>query len=540
MVRLTHNLLTLAFIAAALSCGNEQPITPVASGLGPRQGGQVVVAISSDLSTFNEYQWAPEAAEFEVLDLLFPSLMIEQPDFALRPPSFGERLATSWEFSPDNRQLTFHLRSGARWSDGVPVTAEDVAFTFSVQKDPQLGAIGLEFKEFITGVEVLDPLTVRFTFSHVYPYQLMDANDGHIIPAHVWGAVPRAEWRTTDFSQLLVTCGPYRLAAHTRGQTIILARDPAWWGHPRPYLDHLVFRVIPDVASQVNQLLSGHVDVVRVVPPRDADRVRANAELELIEFPSRDWGYLGWNNARPPFDDRRVRRAMSLAINRKAAVDSVFMGHARVAQGPILSSMWAFNRNLPILGHDPEAARTLLAEAGWGDSNGDGVLDRGGKKLEFDILYPATNAIRRDLAQLISADLARVGVRARPLPVEAATFLARQERGEFTAMLAAWTEATRIELSSVWASRSAGQGSYNFISYSNPEVDRLIAGARLEADHARAKLLLDRIQELIVLDQPVTFLYERNELVGLSRRIRGANINAAGLFFNVQDWYWEP
>ncbi len=535
-----HSWALTLLCLGALSCTNEKATTPAPAELGPRQGGQVVVAIATDVTTFNEYQWAPDAAEFEILDLLFPSLMVEQPDFTQRPPSFGERLATSWEFSSDNRQLTFHLRPGARWSDGTPVTAEDVRFTFSVQTDPELGAIGLEFKNSITKVEVIDPLTVRFTFSHVYPYQLMDANDGHIVPAHVWSTVPRTQWRTTDFSKLLVTCGPYRLAAHTRGQTIILERDPAYWGYPQPYLDRLVFRIIPDVASQVNQLLAGQVDLVRVVPPRDADRVRARKDLELIEFPSRDWGYLAWNNAVPPFDDRRVRRAMSLAINRKAAVDSVFLGHARLAQGPILSSMWAFNRNLPTIPHDPEAARSALAEAGWRDTNGDGILDRNGKRLEFEILFPAANAFRRDLAQLISADLARVGVRARPQPVEAAAFLARQERGDFTALLAAWTEATRIDLSSTWATRSPTQGSFNFISYSNPEVDLLIAAARLEADLSRARVLLDRIQELIVFDQPVTFLYERNELVGLSRRIRGANINAAGLFFNVQEWYWEP
>lgn len=525
---------------ALTACGRAPSSAPPPLATGPRVGGQVIVAVAADLATFNEYQWSPEAADLEILDLLFPTLMVEQADFTLRPPSFGERLATSWEFSADNRQLSFRLRPNARWSDGVPVTAEDVAFTFSVQKDPELGAVGFEFKDFITDVEVLDPHTVRFTFSHVYPYQLMDANDGHIIPAHVWSAVPRAQWRTTDFSRHLVTCGPYRLASHSRGQTLVLERDPAYWDHPKPYLERLLFRVIPDPTVQVNQLLAGHVDMVRVVPPRDADRVRTHPDLELIEFPSRDWGFLAWNNARPPFDDRRVRRALTLAINRKAAVDSVFLGHARLAQGPILSSMWAFNRDLPQLPYDPDAARTLLDQTQWRDSNGDGVLDRGGKRLEFDILYPAANIFRRDLAQLISADLARVGVRARPRPVEGATFLARQERGDFEALLGAWTEATRIELSSVWATRSATSGSYNFVSYSNPEVDRLIAAARQEADHARAKVLLDRIQELIVFDQPVTFLYERNQLVGLSRRIRNADVNAAGLFFNISEWYCEP
>ncbi|MFZ5785207.1 MAG: ABC transporter substrate-binding protein, partial [Acidobacteriota bacterium] len=439
-----------------------------------------------------------------------------------------------------NSVVTFHLRQDARWSDGTPVTAEDVRFTYLVQKDPRISSPGLEIKDFITDVEVIDRFTVKFHFSRVYPYQLMDANDGHVIPAHAWGKVPLEKWESTDFEPILVTSGPFRLASHSRGQTLVLERDPDWWGSPRPNLDRVVLRVIPDVSSQLNQLLSGDLHLLELIPPREAGRVRAHPDLELIAQPGLLWGFIGWNNRDPVFADRRVRRAMSLAINRTALVDTAYHGFAKVANGPILSSMWAYNKAIQPLPFDPEQARRLLAEAGWRDSDADGVLDRGGRALEFDLLYPSSNPIRHDIAVLAQADLARVGVACRPTQVEFTSLLARQESGDFQATVTAWSEATKIDLTSAWTTPSATQGSNNFMAYSNPEVDRLIAAAREESDHTRAKVILDRIQEILVEDQPVTFLYEAQQLTAISRRVGGADINPLSVFFNVQDWYLTP
>ncbi len=534
-------VLVLAVPLGLAACQQRTPAAPPAAGPGgaPRQGGQIVAATLADVSTLNEYQSSGEAGEAEVIDLLFPSLMVEQPDYQLHPPSFAPRLATSWAFSADNRDLTFHLRPDARWSDGEPITAEDVRFTFQVQKDPRVGSLGMEIKDFIRDVEVVDPHTVCFHFTRVYPYQLMDANDGHIVPEHAWGKIPRDRWRTADFEEVLVTGGPFRLASHTPQQTIVLQRDPTYWNAPKPYLDRLVFRVIPDMASQLAQLFAGDVDLVPSVAPQEADRVAADPSLRLIEYPSRLWGLVAWNNRRPLFADRRVRRALTLGINRKALVDTVFRGHAKLATGPILSSMWAFDRSLPQLPYDQPQAAALLAEAGW-RRNADGVLERDGKRFAFDLLYPAANTLRREMAILIQADLARLGIRVRPVQVEFTSLISRSETGEFDAILWAWEEATKIDLTSTWSTPSPTQGSNNFIGYSNPEVDRLIAVAREEPDYTRAKVLLDRIQELIVADQPVTFLYEANRLVAVSRHLGGADINAAGVFFNVDDWYWKP
>jgi len=504
------------------------------------RGGQVIVAVGGDVTTLNEYQSSGDQTEADVIDLLFPMLMIEQPDYQLHPPSFAPRLATSWEFSSDNRTLTFHLRPEARWSDGVPITADDVRFTFLAQKDPTVGSLGMEMKDFIKDVEVVDPHTVRFHFTRVYPYQLMDANDGHIVPAHAWGRVPFAKWRTTDFARILVTGGPFRLAAHTPQQTIVLERDPLYWNAPRPNLDRLVMRVVPDMAAQLAQLFAGQVNLVQGVSPQEADRVKANKDLDLVEFPSRFWGMIGWNNRRLYFEDRRVRRALTLGINRKSLVDTVFRGHAKLSSGPILSSMWAFDRNLRQLPFDPAEAAALLAQAGWRDANGDGILEHNGHDFAFDLMYPSNNILRRQMALLIQADLARLGIKVRPTGVEFTSLLARTEAGDFDATLWGWVEGTRVDLTSAWSTPTPSQGSNNFIGYSNPDVDRLIAAAREEPDYTRSKVLFDRIQELIVDDQPATFLYESTQLVATSRRLHGADINSAALFFNVEEWAWGP
>jgi peptide/nickel transport system substrate-binding protein len=536
--RLIVSVAVAAAAAGTLGCrpGGQRESAPVAAE-GPRSGGQVIVGEPTDVTTLNAYQSAGEATENAIIDLMFPTLMVEQPDYQLHPPSFAPRLANSWEFSQDNSVLTFHLRQDAVWTDGVPVTAEDVRFTFTVQKDERIGSPGLEFKDFIEDVEVVDAHTVRFRFSRVYPYQLMDANDGHIVPAHAWGKIPFEKWRTTDFEPIMVSCGPFRLASHTPNQTLILERDPTYWGRPRPYLDRLVFRVIPELSSLTNQLMAGEIDLIQWVPPREAQLLRREPDVEIVEVPSRKWGFVAWNNRDPLFADRRVRRALTLGINRKAAIDAVFQGFAQPSYGPVLSSMWAFNRNLPLLPFDPQQAAALLAEAGWTRRPSDGKLMRDGRTFEFDLAYPSTNTLRAELAVLIQADLARLGITARPTQMEFTAFVDTTETGAFDALLWVWEEGTRVDLTGAWSTPSHSTGSNNFVAYSNPEVDRLIAASREEPDYTRAKVIFDRIQEIIVEDQPVTFLYEAKDIVAIDRRIRGADINALGVFFNLEEWY---
>jgi peptide/nickel transport system substrate-binding protein len=298
--------------------------------------------------------------------------------------------------------------------------------------------------------------------------------------------------------------------------------------------------VLPDIGSQLSQLLAGDVQLVPVVPPQEAARVVASPDLRLVDFASRTYGLILWNNRNPLFAEAPVRRALTLAVNRKALVDTVYQGHARICNGPVLSSMWAYDETLPQLPYDPALAGQLLAKAGWRPTGRNGDLQRGGTPFAFDLLYPAGNTMRAQMALLIQADLARLGVRVRPVQVEFTSLISRLESGDFESVIWAWTEATKVDLTPLWAAPVGGAGTDNYLSYANPEVDRLIATAREETDTARAKALLVRAQQLIVQDQPATFLYEADQLVGVSRHLRGAEINAASVFFNAPDWYWEP
>ncbi len=529
----------LALSAGCSDSGPPAPApTPAASpaAAAPERGGTVVIGILADLENFNPYLTDTATAE-DVLALIYPSLAVEQVDYREHPPSFAPNLATSWEQSEDGRRLTFHLRPDVVWSDGAPVTADDVVFTWRTQTSAEVGWSGGDIKKFITDVVAVDPHTVRFEFDHKYPYQLMDANDGLIIPAHAWRSIPYAKWEQTDWTEHTVSAGPFQLASYSPQQEIVLARNPHYWRAPLPRLERAVWRVIPDQSTMLTQLLTGDIDLMEGIPPRDAERIRHHPDLQLITFPDRSYVFIGWNLRRPPFSDARVRRALTMAIDRTAVLDTVLRGFGRPSLGPILSTMWAFDRKLEPLPHDLDAARKLLAEAGWVDRDGDGVIERNGHPFNFELLTLSGNETREDVCILVQNDLARVGIRVTPRYQEWGVVWDRLQRGDFDAFVSGWREGTQVEMEGIWTTAAPDEPTFNYEGYSNPEVDRLIRKARATTEISERKRLYDRIQELIVRDQPYTFLYEGERLDGLNRRVRGAVINDATPYFNIDEWY---
>jgi len=381
---------------------------------------------------------------------------------------------------------------------------------------------------------------VRFRFTRRYPYQLMDANDGPILPAHAFAGIPLERWEDEDWAARALSAGPFVLAAHRPQQEIVLERNPRYWRPGRPRLERVVWRIVPDQTNLLTQLLAGGIDILEGVPPADAARVEAAPHLRLVAFPDRSYTYIGWNCRRPPFDDPAVRRAMTLAIDRRAIVDTVLEGHGRVAVGPVLSIMWAFHRGLRPLPHDPAAARRALEAAGFTDADGDGVLERGGRPLEVELVTNAGNTTRERICLLVQEALGRIGVRVRPRFLEWGVMLRRLERGEFDAYVSAWREGTQIDLAPVWHSAAPGEPTYNWIGYADPEVDRLIEEVERLTDFAAQKPLLDRIQEIVHRDQPYTFLFESERLAGISRRLRGVVINDASPYYTIEEWSSGP
>jgi peptide/nickel transport system substrate-binding protein len=532
-MRFWSALATIVVVSACVAA----PEKAVEQGSGePVPGGTVVIGTLSDVQTWNPYL-SEDFFTDELLGLLFPSLAVEQPDYRDHPPSFAPSLARSRSWSDDHLTLTLQLEPDAVWSDGVPVTAADVVFTWRSQTSPELAWPYGDIKSSIESVEAVGAKTVRVRFARSYPYQLMDLNEGPIIPAHAWSTIPWATWSDVDWSKHLVTVGPFQLADHIPQQEIVFQRAPRYYKPQRPLLDSVVWRVIPSQLNLLTQLRTGAIDFMKGIPPREARRVADDPDIRLISFSDRGYVHICWNLRRPLLADVRVRRALAYAIDRETIIDVAYQGYAKPSAGPVLSDMWAFNHQLEQLDHSPDKARQLLADAGWSDQDGDGTLDRNGVAFKLEILANSENQIRQDICLLVQKDLAKVGVEVAPRFVEWGTLLALRSKGEYDGIVNRWIEPTQVDLYEVWHSAEDTEASLNYGGYANPEVDRLIAQAEATSEFTAQKPLFDRIQELIVADQPYAFLAEGLGLDGLRFRVHGAIINEATPYFNLEDWY---
>jgi peptide/nickel transport system substrate-binding protein len=495
-----------------------------------------VIGVRSDVTSFNVYT-ATNAFSQEIADLLYLRLAEEQDDFASGPPTFRPALARSWELAGDGASLTVHLDPAARWSDGRPIVAADVAFSQRAAADPRVGWVGRDTKEFITAVETPDPRTVVYRFAHAAPYQLMDAFEGNVLPAHAVG-VPLERWAETAFLEAPVTSGPFRLVRYERAALIELARSADYLRAPLPHLASVVFRIIPDEDALVQELLSGGIDVMENLPERRLRDVEAQGGFDVVRARDLSYGFVCWNVERPLFSDPRVRRALTLAIDREQLIEAFLPATGRPSHGPVPSALWAHHAGLSPLPYDPVAARALLAEAGWRDTDGDGVLDRGGVAFRFELDTNQESGLRRSLVAAIASELGHVGVAAVPVLLEFGAAIERHERHAFDAFVGSWRESTKVDLKSVFHSASI-EGGYNYGSYRAAEVDALIDRARAELVPARAGELWREVQERIARDQPYTFLFESDRLHAVRKGLRGFRPGPRSAYAGLEGWRWD-
>ncbi len=540
-------VLILAGALLASSCGHRPEetagATPEQTPAGPRRGGTAVTGWTAELGGVNKLILPAATINSEVLYRMFLHLVEEQPDFQEHPPTFKPLLAKSYEFSPDHKVLTFHLRDDVVWSDGVPVTAEDVRWTWQAQVNPDVAWEGADSKRWIRDVEVVDPYTVRFHFERTYARQLLDANEAPILPKHAWEKLPFSQWRQNNdwFRQNLVVDGPFTLASWEPQQQIVLARNDRYFEKGLPRLDRVVLRQIADQSAGFTQLLSGDLDFVNQVAVSDVPRVKAAPHLELISFWANLYVAAGWNNEHPLFKDAEVRRALTLAIDRQTIVDTLLGKElGKVADSPVLTSVWAHDDSIQPLPYDPAEARRILAAKGWRDSNGDGVLDKGGKPFAFELLSNAGNQLRADATVMIQDQLKKVGIRATPRLVDFNALIDQTSQGNFEASMLGFTTDTSLDLTGNFHSSSIGGDGNNIVRYRNPEVDRLIVEAASQLELAAMKSQLDRIQQIIHRDQPVTFLWESKRLSAVNRRVKDARPTPNFSLFNLKEWWIEP
>jgi peptide/nickel transport system substrate-binding protein len=503
-------------------------------------GGQVVLAMLSDPDSLNPYL-STSADTNDLLHQVFPRLMEEAPDFAKGPPEFHPYLAESWKQSEDERKITFKLRPDAYWSDGVPITAEDVRFSWATAKDKDVAWSGNSIKDFITNVVVVDPKTVTLEYSEVYPYQLMDANDGDIVPAHVFGKIPYADWKTKGSwtAEAGVGGGPYRVVEYVSQQQVVLEANPRYWRKGFPRIPKIVVRVIKDQDGMRDAFLSGGTDVLYTARPQDVKRYQETGRYRFFKHASRAFTYVGWNCERAPTDDRDVRRAFTLAINRADLVESLYYGFAKVGVSPIIRAFWAHDPSLEPWPYDPEEAKRLLDSKGW-KPGPDGVRTKDGRRLALTATTNAGNQMRVQALTRIQANLREVGADVKIEQVEHTTWVERLRTHDVDAWYGGWNVATKIDEKPTWHSASRGRDGFNWGSYVNPRVDEIIDQARVMTDFDAAKPLWREFERIVHEDQPYTFVAEPMQLNFYRREIRNVKSTAApGPYANLEEWWLE-
>lgn len=481
-------------------------------------------------------------------DILFTPLVRYDAD--LQPiPALAERWDTV-RVAPDTLELTFHLRRDVRWHDGEPTTARDVLFTFRRMTDPRTAFPGVDrLKRYHPEAEMVDPYTIRFRLEP-HPGFLEIWYDTPTMPEHILGDVPPERLRDHPFgTERPVGNGPFRFVRHTPGQEWVFeAVDdyPEALGG-RPYLDRIVYREVPDATTLLTEVLTGRVDVAGV-RPEQVEQIRASEQLRLVSFAIPQWTFIAWNTRLPLFHDPRVRRALSLAIDRQAIVDGVLYGFPEVGRSPVTPSHWAYDPSIG-LPHDPARARALLAEAGWWDRDGDGILEDGeGREFRFTLKTRKGTDSWADIAQVVQAQLRPLGVDVQPQLVEGATLIqqiqgtpnARGERErQFEAFILNTIEGFAKDDSPLLHSRSRDEPQ-GFVGYANPRADRLLDALAATPDRAVALPLWREYQRLMVQEAPFTVLYYGAPLVAVNRRLQGVEMDARGSLVSVAEWWILP
>jgi len=402
-------------------------------------------------------------------------------------------------------------------------------FTLKTAADPKIPAFlfapGLEGLE---SAEELDARTFRVRFKKPYAFRTSAFN----IPL-----VSEARNRGRDFllspdDRAPFSNGPYRVARWKSSESIELVRNPAFKG-PRAPFDRVVFRILPDAVQSYRALERGEVDEMRLSTEQwraAATDARFARCCRTALFYDLSYFYIGYNNRSPVFADVPTRRAMTMLLDRGRLVRDLFFGTARILSGPWAADAEVYDSSVAPYPFDPAGARTLLAQAGWSDSDGDGILDRGGRKFEFDLLYGAGSTSAQQVCEVFQRDLEKAGIVCRPRAVEWAAFTKRMDAGEFDAIASSWSGDPNPDLSGYWASSQGPPNGLNNLSYANPEVDRLLDAAKVELDPARRLDVFHRIHRLIHDDEPATFAFQSAQKYALSRSIGGLVTTPVGLY----------
>jgi len=519
IIRLSAVLMA-AFLAA----------TPTAKAASPVPGGSIVVGTIGEATSLIP-MITSDSASSEIQGFIYNGLVKYDKNINL----VGD-LAESWRVSEDGLAITFKLRKGVRWQDGRPYTSKDALFSYQFMVDPNTPTPYSGDYLKVKKAEAPDDYTFRVTYKEIFAPGLASWGLPQL-PAHL---LKGKNVRESPLNRRPVGTGPYIFQEWEPGTRVELKANPDYF-EGRPYIDKVNYRVIPDMATLFLELRSGGVDWMGLTAlqyRRQTETPFFKRNFRKYRYLSSSYTYLGWNMRDKRFQDVRVRRALTYAINRQEILKGVLLGLGQVATGPLKPGTYWYNPKVTRYPYDPQKAKELLAQAGWKDTDGDGLLDKDGQPFEFNIVTNQGNQYRANAGVIIQRRLAEIGIKVGLRTIEWSAFIKEFIiKGRFECCLLAWTIPPDPDLYDVWHSSSAKPGGLNHTNYKNPELDKLLEAQRRTFDQAKRKAILDKIQEIMAEDVPYTFLYVGDALPIVNARFQGIVPAPAGITYDFIRWH---
>jgi peptide/nickel transport system substrate-binding protein len=537
----------------------------------PTTGDWLVIHSLSDPEQLNPLT-SNDAAASEVNGYIFEALLTREPKSLELKPQVAEARP---EIAQDKLTYTFKIRKDVRFQDGRPLTGEDVLFSVKAIKCPFVNAPFLRvYFNSLIDAQLLDPYTIRFVTKERYFLNESVLGGIVLLPRHYYdpdNLLARVSVRdltqdpaklpaevkkfgeqfNRNYSRKPLGSGPYQFNSWKTGREIELRRDENYWGNAQagidqPHVDRLKFRIVNNMDAALVRLKSGSLDFMEALQPvqvvRGTNSERFNREFKKYEYYAPSYTYIGWNNAHPIFSDKRVRQAMTYMTDRKQIVKSVLFGLGEVVNSHIYLFRPEYDKTLESYPFDPAKGLALLQEAGWKDTDGDGVLDKiiDGKRtpLRFEIKVNAGNAVRESVALVLMDELRKHGIGASVRQIDWTIFLNDVKNHNFDAVVLGWAmSTTEPDAYQVWHSSQAANKGSNAISYKNTRVDEILEQYRGEFDGQKRIELYKEFQQILHEEQPYTFLYVGKRVSAVHRRFEGVEVFPDGL--RPIDW-WVP
>ncbi len=524
----------ILFLLLLCNCSKPaQDLTDYTKTYPSQSGGTMIDAMTGEPSGLIS-MIAGESASSAISGNIFNKLLKYNKNLDLE----GE-LAESWQVSDDQKTITFKLKPNLKWADGKPLTSADVLWTWHAVIDEKTGSPYASDYQLVKKAEAPDPLTFSVTYEQAYAPALDSWAGLQVLPEHL---LKGQDLHTTAFARNPVGSHYYKLDNWTHGENIKLSRNPSSvLGQAK--IDHLVSRIIPDSSAQFLELMAGNIDSMGLDPIKYARIIPARPELlqklALYKELGNSYTYLGFNLKHKPFDDVRVRRAINYAIDKQEIIDGVYLGLGINIASPYKPGTRWSNPNLAPYPYDPNKAKALLKEAGFTDTNGDGILERDGKPFSFEILTNQ-NKEREKSAVLIQRRLKAVGIDVKIRAIEWASFISRFiKTGDFDVVVLGWSLGLDPDQYSIWHSSQQAPGQFNFIGYNNSIVDKLLEQGRLELNPDKRMKIYHEFARVLLDDSPIVFLSAGYGLTAIHKRVKGIDSPAppAGLGWNSETWY---